>query len=227
MSAVYIKVGHMPKMIVSEIISDEFCSYGCNQIAKYINMSGRLTCTDSSAKCPAIKLKNSKGMKLAISSGKRKQPKDIYSDLPDEVKNRMNWNKNNFKADFSYNGKGSHKQVLIKERGHSCESCLLSEWLCEPIPLELEHKDGDNRNNIKDNLFLLCPNCHAKTNFYRGRNINSGKLKVTDEQILEQLDKDLSIRQVLINVGLTPKAGNYERVYQLKFSSLSPTGRGN
>jgi Zn finger protein HypA/HybF involved in hydrogenase expression len=51
-----------------------------------------------------------------------------------------------------------------------CVSCKLTEWLNEPIPLELDHIDGDNSNNELSNLRLLCPNCHAKTSTYRGKN---------------------------------------------------------
>lgn len=36
-------------------------------------------------------------------------------------------------------------------------------WLGEPLPLEVDHIDGDWRNNRIDNLRLLCPNCHAIT----------------------------------------------------------------
>ena len=52
-----------------------------------------------------------------------------------------------------------------------CVSCNLTEWLNGPIPLELDHIDGDNTNNEISNLRLLCPNCHAKTPTYRGKNI--------------------------------------------------------
>lgn len=52
-----------------------------------------------------------------------------------------------------------------------CESCGHDEWLDGPIPLELDHIDGDRRNNRLQNLRLLCPNCHALTETYRGRNI--------------------------------------------------------
>lgn len=206
----------MPKMIVENVITTEPCSYGCGSIAKFKNKSGKLSCSESSTQCKAVKLKNSRGLKKANSSGKR-NAKLIYAHLSDETKLRMSWNKEKNNADFSYDGKGSHKKVLIKDRGHRCENCFLTEWLCEPIPLELEHKDGNNRNNIKDNLLLLCPNCHAKTKFYRGRNINTGKIKVSDEEILIQLAKGIPVRQVLINVGLTPKGGNYDRVNKLKF----------
>ena len=41
------------------------------------------------------------------------------------------------------------------------------------IPLELHHVNGDNRDNRLENLQLLCPNCHALTNTYRGKNNKS------------------------------------------------------
>ena len=50
-----------------------------------------------------------------------------------------------------------------------CESCGLDIWLNQPIPLEIHHINGDNTDNRLDNLILLCPNCHALTNNYRGR----------------------------------------------------------
>ena len=39
----------------------------------------------------------------------------------------------------------------------------------EEIPLELHHKDGDHSNNSISNFEILCPNCHAFTENYRGR----------------------------------------------------------
>jgi hypothetical protein len=53
---------------------------------------------------------------------------------------------------------------------HRCASCGLTEWLGQPVPLELHHKDGDRTNNLLRNLDLLCPNCHALTGNYRGKN---------------------------------------------------------
>jgi hypothetical protein len=50
-----------------------------------------------------------------------------------------------------------------------CEKCGFSEWLGSPIPLEIHHINGNNTDNRLDNLQLLCPNCHALTNNYRGR----------------------------------------------------------
>lgn len=53
---------------------------------------------------------------------------------------------------------------------HECSNCTLTEWLGNPIPLELEHIDGNSSNNVLSNLTLLCPNCHSLTTTYRGKN---------------------------------------------------------
>ncbi|MGI4872140.1 MAG: hypothetical protein ACRYFX_13315 [Janthinobacterium lividum] len=56
----------------------------------------------------------------------------------------------------------------LKEREY--EKCGLTEWLGEPIPLELHYTNGVNNDNRLANLQLLCPNCHALTDNYRGKN---------------------------------------------------------
>jgi 5-methylcytosine-specific restriction endonuclease McrA len=53
----------------------------------------------------------------------------------------------------------------------TCMRCRRGTWEGQPIPLELDHIDGDRTNNLLTNLRLLCPNCHALTPTYRGRNI--------------------------------------------------------
>lgn len=65
------------------------------------------------------------------------------------------------------------RKRLIKEKikENKCESCNLSEWLGLPIKLELHHIDGDHSNNNLNNLKVLCPNCHALTSTFRGKNI--------------------------------------------------------
>jgi hypothetical protein len=65
------------------------------------------------------------------------------------------------------------RRRLIAEgiREARCASCGSTEWLGRAIPLELDHIDGDRTNNLLCNLRLVCPNCHALTPTYRGRNI--------------------------------------------------------
>lgn len=54
---------------------------------------------------------------------------------------------------------------------YKCQQCGCDgHWQNGIITLELDHIDGDNKNNEKTNLRYLCPNCHALTETYRGRN---------------------------------------------------------
>lgn len=45
-------------------------------------------------------------------------------------------------------------------------------WMGRVIALDLDHIDGNPHNNTKENLRFLCPNCHATTDTYRGKNKN-------------------------------------------------------
>lgn len=64
------------------------------------------------------------------------------------------------------------RKKILEEglKPHRCECCGLEEWMGKPIPLELHHKDGDRHHNELENYELLCPNCHAFTDSYRGKN---------------------------------------------------------
>lgn len=64
------------------------------------------------------------------------------------------------------------KKRLIAEglKEHKCECCGITEWNEKPAPIELDHIDGDRYNNTLNNLRILCPNCHAQTDTYRGKN---------------------------------------------------------
>lgn len=72
------------------------------------------------------------------------------------------------------------RERLLKEKIKECkcEICNNIEWLNYLIPLELHHIDGINTNNSLNNLQLLCPNCHAQTDNYRGKNINKTNVHV-------------------------------------------------
>ncbi|MGE5096878.1 MAG: HNH endonuclease signature motif containing protein [Betaproteobacteria bacterium] len=67
---------------------------------------------------------------------------------------------------------GKLKNRLIGEGifERKCAWCGRRKWRSRPIPLELDHIDGDHLNNALQNLRLLCPNCHAQTSTYKGRN---------------------------------------------------------
>lgn len=67
------------------------------------------------------------------------------------------------------------KSFIITMKGYNCSECGISTYNNKALVLQLEHIDGNAINNSKDNLCLLCPNCHALTPTYKGRNIGNGK----------------------------------------------------
>lgn len=64
------------------------------------------------------------------------------------------------------------RKRLLKEglKEHKCECCGNSEWMGKPIALELHHVNGIKDDLRIENLQILCPNCHAFTDNYRGKN---------------------------------------------------------
>ena len=107
------------------------------------------------------------------------------------------------------------KRLMMEQQGR-CNKCNNYEWLGVEIPLEIEHISGDDSDNSRSNVELLCPNCHALTVTWRGR--NKKKLsdhKVSDEELLAALISSSSIRQALISVGMAGKGKNYNRAYEL------------
>ncbi len=92
--------------------------------------------------------------------------------------------------------KYQRKDRLIEERGHQCEKCKNTEWCDQPISLELDHIDGNNENNVRDNCRLICPNCHAQTPTYKGRNIGKHKTKSSIyRQAYYARTRSLAVRQ--------------------------------
>lgn len=69
------------------------------------------------------------------------------------------------------------RRYLLRNREHRCEICRLTEWQNKPIPLDVDHRDGNPKNNADDNLRLLCKNCHAQTPTYGAKNKGNGRQK--------------------------------------------------
>lgn len=69
------------------------------------------------------------------------------------------------------------RRYLIHRFGEKCSRCGWAKRNAKTgkVPVEVEHIDGDWRNNRVENLTLLCPNCHSLTETYRGLNRGRGR----------------------------------------------------
>ena len=64
------------------------------------------------------------------------------------------------------------KKRLLDEgiKVNKCEKCGITEWNGKNLNMQLDHIDGNPHNHKLENLRLLCPNCHAQTETYCGKN---------------------------------------------------------
>jgi hypothetical protein len=77
------------------------------------------------------------------------------------------------------NGHHPHYQTfklrnrLLKEgvMQNVCSECGVGPtWNSKPISCQLDHIDGDRFNHRRQNLRMICPNCHSQTETFSGKN---------------------------------------------------------
>ena len=75
------------------------------------------------------------------------------------------------------------RRHLLDEANHQCSECgwgTINPYT-NTIPLDIDHIDGDAYNNLKDNLRVLCPNCHSLKKTFK----NAGSRKSTRKNRLD------------------------------------------
>ena len=85
------------------------------------------------------------------------------------------------------------KKRLIDEKviEYKCLKCgQLPLWDGKELVLQLDHINGDTKDNRKNNLRFLCPNCHSQTDTYAGKNARPNKTSVRNLKLTEEENKE-------------------------------------
>ena len=175
------------------------CDYGCGGEGSFPMSSGKVCCSNHYNSCPAIRKKNSVGVSKAHDDGRIPG----WNILAKTISLNRSSQKGKRYAEFGIPGSGNFKSALLLERGHCCENCKLATWLEKEIVLELEHVDGNKENNTKENLKLLCPNCHSQTlTWRRGTRPGWRRKRYTDDEMKEAILQSNNLGQCLKKLDL-------------------------
>lgn len=97
-----------------------------------------------------------------------------------------------FTDDCQYSA--AFKRYIIKNNliEYKCSECGISTWNNKELSLELDHINGNKRDNRLENLRFLCPNCHSQTSTFAGKN---QKKKFSSLARQKQKDKEKDIKE--------------------------------
>jgi hypothetical protein len=161
-----------------DIARKQFCNHSCS--ASFSN-ANRVISDESKEKI----------------SNKLKGRKHTYVITPEHLEKlrlaNLAWKEDNFNkmmnCDFNSLSYDLQRKRIIIEQNNTCNRCGLDKWQGQAIPLEIDHKDGINNNHVRDNMEALCPNCHALTDTWRGRNKKRNNCKT--RQFAQNFRRDL------------------------------------
>ena len=84
-----------------------------------------------------------------------------------------------------FQGEANRKLVrkyLEHKYGHKCSICGITEWIGQPVPLVVDHIDGNALNRKIENFRLVCANCDAQLPTYKSKNKHGRKWRRKYEQ---------------------------------------------
>ncbi|PHS22203.1 MAG: hypothetical protein COA84_13615 [Robiginitomaculum sp.] len=94
---------------------------------------------------------------------------------PNTAKRMRTYQDNFMRSNFDDLKHGTKRRRVMIEQKNCCVGCGISEWRGSRITLEFDHVNGDRKDESRENVRFLCPNCHAQTDTWRGRNGTDNK----------------------------------------------------
>lgn len=75
-----------------------------------------------------------------------------------------------------------YRQRILYDQGGCCNICNIPTiWNNQPLILQLDHISGNRKDNSRDNLRMICPNCHSQTHTFCSKNASvEGKLRMLE-----------------------------------------------
>ena len=137
------------------------------QVGKALGLpkGGALTRLKARIEQPALDTSHFRG-----SGWSRSETRDTHPSIDRHARSRMLPDAEVFSENAApINGESLTRRLLREGLAYVCARCGINEWGGKPLTLHLDHINGINNDNRRENLRLLCPNCHSQTDTYGRR----------------------------------------------------------
>jgi 5-methylcytosine-specific restriction endonuclease McrA len=151
----------------SETKNPKFCSRSCS--ATYNNNIGLYKRREPEGKC--------KECQIPIPSSRRYCQDHKFDKNSNRRRKIGSWINGSWRGGTDSGLSKIVRDYLLDQANYSCQRCGFD----TPHPddnktiLEVNHINGDGTDHSPNNLEVICPNCHALTSNYRGRNVGNGR----------------------------------------------------
>jgi hypothetical protein len=158
------------------------CERGCGKEATFVTVWGKHVCSKIQQLCPPTRAKWRETMAKKKAAGWIPSWRGKYKKVTGGKLQKLS-DEEIFRVHDKDSPKGVTRSDFLKRellrRGfvlslNKCNKCGTEEWLDRPMLIDLHHKNGNDNDCRRENLEIICPNCHRYTDTY---GVNKGTKK--------------------------------------------------